>query len=55
MRIISKNIKIDKLMEDKKDIFEYINLYEIKKLLINQPQLCVLFEILCLHINNLIN
>ena len=42
-------------MEDiKKDIFEFINLIEIQKLLINYPQLYILFEILCLHINSII-
>jgi hypothetical protein len=45
-------------MEEKeweKDIYNYIDILEIKKLLINYPQLCVMFELLCIHINNLIN
>lgn len=56
MKIISIKIKNDKLMEGikKKDIFEFVNLIEIQKLLINYPQLYILFEILCLHINSLI-
>lgn len=56
MKITSIKIKTDKLMEDikKKDIFEFVNLIEIQKLLINYPQLYILFEILCLHINSLI-
>ena len=47
---------IYKLMEEEenKDIFEFVNLIEIQKLLINYPQLYILFEILCLHINSLI-
>ena len=63
MRLLFKNIKIDKSMEDtkddtkewKKDIYNYIDILEIQKLLINYPQLCVMFELLCIHINNLIN
>jgi len=63
MRLLFKNIKIDKLMDDtkdvekehKKDIYNYIDILEIQKLLINYPQLCVMFELLCIHINNLIN
>jgi len=47
---------IHKLMdeEDSKDIFKYVNLIEIQKLLINYPQLYILFEFTCLHINSLI-
>ena len=40
--------------EDSKDIFKYVNLIEIQKLLINYPQLYILFEFTCLHINSLI-
>ena len=56
MKITSIKIKKDKLMEDirKKDIFEFVNLIEIQKLLINYPQLYILFEFTCLHINSLI-
>lgn len=39
---------------DKKDIFNYIDIISIKKLLINYPHLSILFEILCMHINNII-
>jgi len=47
---------INKLMEEEesKDIFEFVNLIEIQKLLINYPQLYILFEFTCLHINSLI-
>ena len=47
---------IHKLMEEEenKDIFNYVNLIEIQKLLINYPQLYILFEFTCLHINSLI-
>ena len=47
---------IHKLMEEEenKDIFEFVNLIEIQKLLINYPQLYILFEFICLHINSLI-
>ena len=38
----------------KNNIFDYVNLAEIRKLLINYPQLCILFEMLCMHINTLI-
>ena len=41
--------------KEQSDIFKYINLEEIRKILIDYPQLCILFEILCLHINSLIN
>tara|TARA_B100000902_G_scaffold376314_1_gene407271 strand:- start:452 stop:622 length:171 start_codon:yes stop_codon:yes gene_type:complete len=55
MKIIFIKIKNDKLMEDrKKDIFNYVNIIEIQKLLINYPQLYILFEFTCLHINSLI-
>jgi len=37
-----------------KNIFNFINIIEIKKLLIHNPQLSILFEMLCLHINNII-
>ena len=39
----------------KNNIYDHIDLLEIKKLLINYPQLCIMFELLCIHINNLIN
>ena len=47
---------IHKLMEEEenKDIFNYVNLIEIQKLLISYPQLYILFEFTCLHINSLI-
>ena len=47
---------IHKLMEEEenKDIFEFVNLIEIQKLLINFPQLYILFEFTCLHINSLL-
>ena len=47
---------INKLMEEEesKDIFKFVNLIEIQKLLINYPQLYILFEFTCLHINSLI-
>ena len=45
-------------MEDipiyKNNIYDYVNLAEIRKLLIHYPQLCILFEMLCMHINTLI-
>ena len=45
-------------MEDipvyKNNIFDFVNLGEIRKLLIHYPQLCILFEMLCMHINSLI-
>ena len=40
--------------EYKNNIYDHINLEEIRKLLINYPQLCIMFEMLCLHINSLI-
>jgi hypothetical protein len=47
---------IYKLMEEEesKDIFKFVNLIEIQKLLINYPQLYILFEFTCLHINSLL-
>lgn len=47
---------IHKLMEEEenKDIFKFVNLIEIQKLLINYPQLYILFEFTCLHINSLL-
>lgn len=47
---------INKLMEieESKDIFKFVNLIEIQKLLINYPQLYILFEFTCLHINSLL-
>lgn len=53
----------EELMEDlanenidiyKNNIYDHINLSEIRKLLVNHPQLCIMFEMLCLHINSLI-
>ena len=48
-------------MEDSKNIdsyqnniYDYINIGEIRKLLIHHPQLCIMFEMLCMHINSLI-
>ena len=37
-----------------KSILNYVNLIEIQKLLISYPQLYILFEFTCLHINSLI-
>ena len=50
MKITFIKINNDKLMEDikKKDIFEFVNLIEIQKLLINYPQLYILFEFTCI-------
>ena len=47
---------INKLMEEEenKDIFKFVNLIEIQKLLISYPQLYILFEFTCLHINTLL-
>lgn len=47
---INKMIEI----EENKDIFKFVNLIEIQKLLISYPQLYILFEFTCLHINSLI-
>ena len=47
---INKMIEI----EENKDIFKFVNLIEIQKLLINYPQLYILFEFTCLHINSLL-
>ena len=43
-------------MEDIKtnNIYDYVKIAEIRKLLIHYPQLCILFEMLCLHINTLL-
>ena len=43
-------------MEDIKtnNIYDYVKIAEIRKLLIHYPLLCILFEILCLHINTLL-
>ena len=64
MKILTKNIKIDKLIEElmeelmenltNKNIYNFVNLKEIRKLLVNYPQLCIMFEMLCIHINTLI-
>ena len=43
------------LNTQKLDIYKYVNLSEIRKLLISYPQLCILFELLCMHINTIIN
>ena len=47
---------MENIMEniESKNIYDYINLQEIRKLLINHPQLCIMFEMLCMHINTLI-
>ena len=37
------------------DIFKFINIVEIQRLLINYPHLYIMFEFLCLHINDIIN
>ena len=44
----------DLTISNNKDIFNLLNINEIKKLLIHNPQLSILFEMLCLHINNII-
>jgi|TARA_B110001469_G_C9588377_1_gene291936 uncharacterized protein YaiL (DUF2058 family) len=44
----------DLTISNNKDIFNFLNINEIKKLLIHNPQLSILFEMLCLHINNII-
>ena len=41
-------------MENSIDIFNHIDIKEIRKLLIHYPTLCSLFELLCIHINSLI-
>ena len=43
-------------MEDNitNNIYDYVKIAQIRKLLINYPQLCVLFEMLCLHINTIL-
>ena len=43
------------LNTQKLDIYKYVNLSQIRKLLISYPQLCILFELLCIHINTIIN
>ena len=37
------------------NIYNYIKLNEIRRILINEPQLCILFEMLCLHIQKIID
>ena len=41
--------------EYKNNIYDHIDLLKIQKLLINYPHLCIMFELLCIHINNLIH
>ena len=35
-------------------IYKYIDMGGVRKLLINNPTLCVLFELICIHINSII-
>ena len=35
-------------------IYNYINIIGVRKLLINYPTLCILFELICIHINSII-
>ena len=37
------------------NIYNYIKLNEVRRILINEPQLCILFEMLCLHIKTTID
>ena len=39
--------------ETSENIYDYIELDKIRRLLIDEPELCALFEILCIHINHL--
>ena len=42
-------------MEKSSDnIYDYIKLDEIRRLLINEPELGALFEVLCIHINHIL-
>ena len=46
----------DSNMKDtNKDIFKYIDLAEIRALLIHEPRLYIIFEFVCTHINEYIN
>ena len=40
---------------EKLDIRNVIEIQDIRKLLINQPSLLTLFEVLCIHTNNVLN
>ena len=47
---------MDRLKENPSDnIYNYIKLNEVRRILINEPQLCILFEMLCLHIKTMID
>jgi len=37
------------------NIYNYVKLNEVRRLLINEPQLCILFEMLCIHIQTIID
>jgi len=37
------------------NIYNYVKLNEVRRLLINEPQLCILFEMLCIHIQKIID
>jgi hypothetical protein len=41
-------------MEKSKSIHDYVDLQAIRELLVEYPQLCILFEVLCLHIDSII-
>lgn len=41
-------------MEKSKSIHDYVDLQGIRELLVEYPQLCILFEVLCLHIDSII-
>lgn len=35
-------------------IYKHIDIVGVRKLLINNPTLCALFELICIHINSII-
>ena len=53
--ILYNNMNNGNKGNENKDIYNYINLSKIRSLLINEPKLYILFEILCTHINEYIN
>ena len=48
-----KGNNISKKVEE--DIYKYIDIVGVRKLLIDNPTLCALFELICIHINSIIN
>ena len=49
------NIEASNVSNKNKDgIYKYIDIGGVRKLLINNPTLCVLFELICIHINSII-